>query len=162
EVVPIVAAGDPCYMTVPLIQDAEGRLDFAALAEIFAQEQMQTVLAVGPGLGRSTELCRLLPELVGKATRPLVLDADGLNAFAGQPGKLHTAGVPLILTPHPGELARLLGIDAAAVQANRTELACRFARDHRAIVVLKGHGTLVTDGQQHYANPTGNPGMATG
>src|SRR5438132_636541 len=79
EVLPIVAAGDPCYMTVPLIQDAEGRLDFAALAEIFALEQTQDVLAVGPGLGRGTELARLLPELVGKATRPLVLDADGLN-----------------------------------------------------------------------------------
>jgi ADP-dependent NAD(P)H-hydrate dehydratase len=162
EVVPIVAAGDPCYMTVPLIQDADGRLDFAALAEIFAQEQTQTVLAVGPGLGGGTEVSRLLPELVGKASRPLVLDADGLNAFARQPAKLHTPGVPLIVTPHPGEFARLCGVDVKAVQTRRDELATRFARDHRAIVVLKGHGTIVTDGRRLYRNNTGNPGMATG
>lgn len=162
EILPIVAAGNPCYMTVPLAQDADGQLDFAALAEIFAQEQTQTVLAVGPGLGRGAEVGRLLPELVGKASRPLVLDADGLNAFAGQPGKLHTAGVPLIITPHPGELARLLGIEIRAVQARRDEVATRFAREHRLIVVLKGQGTVVTDGRRLYRNTTGNPGMATG
>jgi ADP-dependent NAD(P)H-hydrate dehydratase len=162
ETLPIVAAGDPCYMTVPLIQDAEGRLDFAALAEIFAMEPTQDVLAVGPGLGHGTELSRLLPELVGKASRPLVLDADGLNAFASQPGKLHTAGAPLILTPHPGELARLLGLDTGTVQARREELAVAFARDHKAVMVLKGHHTLVTDGTRLYRNTTGNPGMATG
>ena len=162
DAVAIVAAGDPCYMTVPLIQDVEGRLDFTALAEIFAVEQTQDAIAVGPGLGRSAELARMLPELVGKATKPLVLDADGLSAFAGQPEKLHTGGVPLILTPHPGELARLLGVDTAAVQAARDVVAGRFAREHRAIVVLKGHGTVVTDGKRLYRNTTGNPGMATG
>src|SRR6516225_1339263 len=123
DVLPIVAAGDPCYMTVPLIQDVEGRLDFTALGDIFALEQTQDAMAVGPGLSRSVEIARMIPELIGKATRPIVLDADGLNAFDGQPEKLHTAGVPLILTPHPGELGRLLGTDAAAVQANRKELA---------------------------------------
>jgi NAD(P)H-hydrate epimerase len=162
DVLAIVAAGDPCYMTVPLIQDVEGRLDFTALADIFALEQTQDSLAVGPGLGRSTELSRMIPELIGKATKPIVLDADGLNAFAGQPEKLHTAGVPLIVTPHPGELGRLIGVDAAAVQANRADLAGKFARDHRIIVVLKGHGTIVTDGKRLFQNTTGNPGMATG
>jgi NAD(P)H-hydrate epimerase len=162
EILSIVAAGDPCYMTVPLAQDADGQLDFAALAEIFSQEQTQTALAVGPGLGRGAEVGRLLHELVGKATRALVLDADGLNAFAGQADMLHTAGVPLIVTPHPGELARLLGVEIRAVQARRDESATRFARDHHAVVVLKGHGTVVTDGQRLYRNTTGNPGMATG
>jgi ADP-dependent NAD(P)H-hydrate dehydratase len=162
EILPIVAMGDPCYMTVPLAQDADGQLDFAALTEIFDQEQAQTVVAVGPGLGRGSQVARLLPELVGKATRPLVLDADGLNAFAGRAGMLHTASVPLIVTPHPGELARLLGIDIRAVQAQRDERAMRFARDHGALVVLKGHATVVTDGRRLYRNTTGNPGMATG
>src|SRR5439155_12089455 len=69
---------------------------------------------------------------------------------------------PLILTPHPGELARLLGSDVRTVQARRDELAARFAREHRAIVVLKGHGTIVTDGRRLYRNTTGNPGMASG
>jgi NAD(P)H-hydrate repair Nnr-like enzyme with NAD(P)H-hydrate dehydratase domain len=101
ETLPIVAAGDPCYMTVPLIQDAGGTLDFAALAEIFALEQTQDVLAVGPGLGRGAELSRMLPELVGKATRPVVLDADGLNAFTGQTAKLRSSGAEGIR--HPGD-----------------------------------------------------------
>jgi NAD(P)H-hydrate epimerase len=162
EILPIVAGGDPCYMTVPLSQDGAGQLDFPALAEIFALEQTKTVLAVGPGLGRGSELSRLLPELVGKATRPLVLDADGINAFVGQVGKLHTSGVPLILTPHPGELARLLALDVPTVQGRREELATRCAREHRAVVVLKGHATIVTDGRRLYRNSTGNPGMATG
>jgi NAD(P)H-hydrate epimerase len=162
EVLPIVAAGDPCYMTVPLTQDAAGQLDFAALGELFALEQTQDVLAVGPGIGQSAELSRLMTELVGKATRPLVLDADGLNAFVGQTAKLHTSGAPLVLTPHPGEFARLLGIDTAAAQARREELAVDFARQHRAVLVLKGHGTLITDGKRLYRNATGNPGMATG
>jgi ADP-dependent NAD(P)H-hydrate dehydratase len=162
ETLPIVAAGNPCYMTVPLIQDADGKLDFAALAEIFSLEQAHDVLAVGPGLGRSAELARMLPELIGKATRTVVLDADGLNAFVGQTAKLHCAGAALILTPHPGELGRLLGVDAAAVQARREESALGFAREHGVILALKGHGTLVTDGRRLYRNTTGNPGMATG
>ena len=162
EIVPIVAGYEPCYMTVPLAQDCAGRLDHAALAEIFEQEQTQTVLAIGPGLGQSPALARIMPELVGKATRPLVLDADGLNAFTGQAGKLHTAGVPLIVTPHPGEFGRLVGLGTRAVLARRDELAVRFAREHRAIVVLKGHATIVTDGRRLYHNTTGNPGMATG
>jgi NAD(P)H-hydrate epimerase len=162
EILPIVAAGNPCYMTVSLTQDAAGQLDFAALAEIFALEPSQTVLAVGPGLGRGAELSRLLPEMVGKTSRPLVLDADGLNAFDRQPEKLHTSGVPLILTPHPGELGRLLGIETREVQSHREEMAVRCARAHDAVVVLKGHATLVTDGTLLYRNTTGNPGMATG
>jgi ADP-dependent NAD(P)H-hydrate dehydratase len=162
EVLPIVAAGNPCYTTVPLTQDTAGRLDFATVGELFALEQAHDVVAAGPGLGQSPELSRLMVELVGKATRPLVVDADGLNAFVGQTAKLHTAGAPLVLTPHPGEFARLLGIDTAAVQAQREDLAVTFAREHRAVLVLKGHGTLVTDGVRLYRNTTGNPGMATG
>jgi NAD(P)H-hydrate epimerase len=162
EVLPIVAAGDPCYMTVPLTQDADGRLDFASLAEIFAQEESQSVMAIGPGLGRGPELARFLPELVGKTARPIVLDADGLNAFTGQAAMLHTAGMPLIVTPHPGEFARLIGTDTRSVQARREELAVRFAQEHRLVVVLKGHGTIVTDGRRIYRNATGNPGMSTG
>jgi NAD(P)H-hydrate epimerase len=162
EVLPIVAAGDPCYLTVPLAQDAEGRLDAAALAELSTLEPAQTVLAIGPGLGRGPGVSSLLPELLAKVTRPVVLDADGLNAFASQPAKLRTAGAPLIVTPHPGEMGRLLGQGAAQVQVRRPELAVRFAREHKAVVVLKGHGTLVTDGRRLYRNTTGNPGMATG
>jgi NAD(P)H-hydrate epimerase len=92
----------------------------------------------------------------------MVLDADGLNAFAGQAEKLRGAAKPLILTPHPGEFARLVRLDIATVQSQRQELAARFAREHGVILVLKGHGTIVTDGKRVYENSTGNPGLATG
>jgi NAD(P)H-hydrate epimerase len=101
--------------------------------------------------------------LVTKCKTPLVLDADGLNAFEGQAGELTGKGRTLVITPHPGEMARLLGSTVAAVQADRIDVARTFAREHELIVVLKGHRTLVAlpDGTV-WVNTTGNPGMATG
>src|SRR5262249_1322906 len=87
---------------------------------------------------------------------------DGLNVLRQQTDCLRGRAAPSILTPHPGEFARLLGSDIATVQARREELAIRFAADHGVILVLKGHGTVVTDGRRCYVNTTGNPGMATG
>ena len=89
-------------------------------------------------------------------------DADGLSALQQHTDRLRGRPTPSILTPHPGEFARLLGCDAAAVQARRQQLAVRFAADHGVVLVLKGQGTVVTDGRRCYVNPTGNPGMATG
>jgi len=91
-----------------------------------------------------------------------VIDADSLNAFAGQADKLQSTAGPRIITPHPGEFARLLQTDVKTVQARRRELAVEFALKHNLIVVLKGQGTIVTDGRGVYVNTTGNPGMATG
>lgn len=93
----------------------------------------------------------------------MVLDADGLNAFEGQASQLTGKGRSLVITPHPGEMARLLGSSAAAVQRDRLNLARSFAREHDLIVVLKGHRTMIAmpDGEV-WVNPTGNPGMATG
>jgi NAD(P)H-hydrate epimerase len=93
---------------------------------------------------------------------PMVLDADGINALAGQTDSLKDHAAPIILTPHPGEFARLLGCDVPTVQARRQELAAQFAQKYEVVVVLKGHATVVTDGRRIYQNPTGNPGMATG
>jgi ADP-dependent NAD(P)H-hydrate dehydratase len=92
----------------------------------------------------------------------MVLDADGLNAMEGQAERLQGRPAPLILTPHPGEFARLSGRDVATVQADRVDVARRFAFDHQLILVLKGNGSIVTDGRRVYVNDTGNPGMATG
>jgi NAD(P)H-hydrate epimerase len=94
---------------------------------------------------------------------PIVLDADGLNAFEGHAEKLRGRNRGLVLTPHPGEMARLLGSSVRDVQANRIEVARKFAREHEVIVVLKGHRTLVAlpDGAV-WVNTNGNPGMATG
>jgi NAD(P)H-hydrate epimerase len=93
----------------------------------------------------------------------MVLDADALNAFEGMAGELKGRGRTLVITPHPGEMARLMGATIAGIQADRPEVARRFAREHELIVVLKGHRTLIAspDGEG-WVNPTGNPGMATG
>jgi NAD(P)H-hydrate epimerase len=90
------------------------------------------------------------------------LDADALNVLAGQTGVLRGRSVPPVLTPHPGEFARLLGRKVSGDPAERRELAQRFAAEHDIVLLLKGHGTVVTDGRRVYVNTTGNPGMATG
>jgi len=164
-ILPIVAAGNPCYMTAPLPEDEAGRLSDGGAAELLALAGASDVVAAGPGLSRADGISRLVTTLVERGEGPLVLDADGLNALAGHTEVLRrraAAGRAAVLTPHPGEFARLAGTDIPTVQANRREMAVRFAADNGAVLLLKGHGTLVTDGRRLYQNPTGNPGMATG
>ncbi len=163
EIQPIVASGNPCCMTIALPHDDQGRLSPDALPALVALAQANDVVAVGPGLGQSPGLTSLLTDFVGHCAIPLVLDADGLNAFAPAQGtQLLSRRGPTVITPHPGEFARLLHIDVPTVQANRQELALRFAADVHVIVVLKGHETIVTDGHRVYRNTTGNAGMASG
>jgi ADP-dependent NAD(P)H-hydrate dehydratase len=161
DILPIVAASNPCYMTAPLPQDANGRLA-ASADELLELAQDSDAVAAGPGLGRSPALVTTLAGFVRRLVAPLVLDADGLNAFADDTKALGRHGGPLVITPHPGEFARLLKTDTKAVQDKRTELAAGFAAEHKLVVVLKGHGTVVTDGRRVFVNPTSNPGMATG
>ena len=158
----ILASMAPEYLTLGLAETTDGALDAAA-----TDESLQTpadVLAVGPGLGTAPETIQLVRDLVARRTCPLVLDADGLNAFIDDPGALQGSDGPdLVITPHPGEMARLVGATSTEVQANRVEVAGTFATTHEVIVVLKGHRTLVaTPDGRVYVNPTGNPGMATG
>jgi ADP-dependent NAD(P)H-hydrate dehydratase len=166
EIQPLVAVANPCYLTAGLGQDAGGQFAESAEAEVLALAQTNDVVAAGPGLGRGAGVTALVLALLDKTATPLVLDADGLNALQNQTERLarRSGGVgrPLIMTPHPGEFARLIGSDIAAVQGNRQELAVRFAAEHHVVLVLKGHETVVTDGRQLYENTTGNPGMATG
>jgi len=121
---------------------------------------------LGPGLSQHGEVLEFVRLALPQSKKPLVLDADGLNAFAGNLAGLgkaqKTRGAGLVLTPHAGEMARLLGRSAQAVQQNRNAAACEAARLSHTVVVLKGAGTLVTDGERLYQNKTGNPGMATG
>jgi NAD(P)H-hydrate epimerase len=162
SILPIVAAANPCYLSAPLSEDEQGRLADGAEAELVALAQVADVLALGPGLGRSPALTRLVSELLAQAALPVVLDADGLNALQHDTARLKDRAAPTILTPHPGEFARLLASNVLTVQARRRELAVRFALEHGVVVVLKGHGTIVTDGRRVYVSTTGNPGMATG
>jgi len=120
-------------------------------------------IVIGPGLGRHIETQELVRTCVERYRGPLILDADALNAFQGATERLTGFGRSVILTPHPGEMARLLGKTAEEIQKNRLGLARSFASEHHVIVVLKGHRTLTVhpDGTA-WVNPTGNPGMATG
>ena len=121
------------------------------------------VAAVGPGVGTSEETREVVRDLVVNSPVPVVLDADGLNAFAGDAGALRAVGPPCVLTPHPGEAGRLLGRSTADVQRDRMGAARALAECSGAIVVLKGYRSLVCDPRARVAiTPTGNPGMATG
>jgi NAD(P)H-hydrate epimerase len=151
-------------MTYPLPNDDDGRIDFAkARPAIEMLLESATVVAVGPGLGQSDSIRALVQFLVESTDKPLVIDADGLNVLAGHTEILASLTRPVILTPHPGEFARLAGIQVAEVQADREAHAVKLARlAEPLVVVLKGADTVVTDGGRIYVNTTGNPGMATG
>jgi len=159
---PIVAAMAPEYMTEPLEETPAGTVDFAALERVLELEA--DVIAVGPGLGHAPGTVAFVHGLVERAGVPLVLDADALNAFAEDPDRIMGRdGADVIITPHPGEMARLVGITADQVQADRVESARGFAETHRVHVVLKGHRTVIaTPEGKAFVNLTGNPGMATG
>jgi NAD(P)H-hydrate epimerase len=165
EVQPTVASFEPSYMTWPLPEDTEGCVDFPAAArDIERWLESADVVAMGPGLGRGKSLPALVAWLLRSLERPIVLDADGLNALEGDCGPIKSRSAPLVITPHPGELARLTGMTTAEVQSARLESACKLldAYGSDLVVVLKGHETIVTDGRRVYVNQSGNPGMATG
>src|SRR5262249_12639837 len=142
EILPIVAAGSPCCMTIPLPQDDDGILAAEASEALLPLARAHTVTAFGHGLGRSQAIGALLAALLTQTQTPLVLDADGLNALPPHLGLLRFRAAPLILTPHPGEFGRLVNLDTAAVQARRQELAVNFAQEHGVVLVLKGHGSI--------------------
>jgi len=164
EVQPTVASFEPSYMTYPLPCDADGLIQFQP-AEPILKRIIATadVVAVGPGLGQSADIRQLVQFLITETDKPLVIDADGLNALSGRLDLLSRVSRAVILTPHPGEFARLTQVTTDQVQADRAEQAAALARLARdLVVVLKGSGTVVTDGIRCYVNTTGNPGMATG
>ena len=159
---PIVASMTPEYMTEPLDETPAGTADFNAVERLL--DMKADVIAVGPGLGQSPGTTAFVQALVERAGVPLVLDADALNAFAGDPDRLvGRDGVDVVITPHPGEMARLLNMSIEAVQRDRLMYARDFAAAHRLHVVLKGYRTVIAgpDGRT-FVNLTGNAGMATG
>ena len=160
--VPILAAMGAEYMTLPLEETPEGTVDYAAVDRVL--EFPADVIAIGPGLGTGPSTAAFVQAIVERAGVPLVLDADALNAFAGEPERLVARdGVEMIVTPHPGEMARLLNKAVDAVQHDRLEVAREFAAKHRVHVVLKGHRTIIAGPEDRaFINLTGNPGMATG
>jgi ADP-dependent NAD(P)H-hydrate dehydratase / NAD(P)H-hydrate epimerase len=150
-------------MTEPLAETDAGTIAADAYDRIGELAKGKSVLAIGPGISRDPETAELARSLVARQQLPIVLDADGLNAFEGRTAELNGKGRTLVITPHPGEMARLAGCTIPEVQKDRLGVARKFAREHEVIVVLKGHRTLVVqpDGEA-WVNTTGNPGMATG
>jgi NAD(P)H-hydrate epimerase len=150
-------------MTEALAETEAGSIAAAAAGQLDELIEKKTVVAIGPGISRNPETAEQVRRLVAECKIPLVVDADGLNAFEGRTKELDGTGRSLVITPHPGEMARLVGCSIADVQADRLGVSRKFAREHQVIVVLKGHRTLVVrpDGEA-WVNTTGNPGMSTG
>jgi NAD(P)H-hydrate epimerase len=168
SVQPIVAASEPCLMTVALPEDCDGRLLLDGAVKAF-DANWADVLAMGPGLGASAQVGDLVAHLLATFDKPTVVDADGLNNIAGRGEAVWKAraGRPTVITPHPGEMARLrsgLRLPTFDEQGNegRLKAAHEYACRARVTVVLKGHRTVVCTPAEAYVNTTGNPGMATG
>jgi|HubBroStandDraft_6_1064221.scaffolds.fasta_scaffold111481_2 ADP-dependent NAD(P)H-hydrate dehydratase len=168
SILPIVASVEPSYLTLPLAEDEGGRISHDAWSALEVEIAKQTSFAIGPGLGQSAGLAALVGRLFSSVQCPAVFDADALNLLASARGALSARKrqegdlTPRVLTPHPGEFARLAQTETATVQKNRESLAMEFAAEHRLVLVLKGHKTVITDGRRVAINPTGNSGMATG
>jgi NAD(P)H-hydrate epimerase len=166
SVLPTVAGFAPELMTEPLEETEAGTISLRALeyGRLEALLKGKSAVALGPGISRNPETAEFVRTVVRRCTEsPLILDADGLNAFEGHAEKLDGGDrQPLVLTPHPGEMARLTELSAAKVQEDRVGIARRFAQEHRLTVVLKGQRTVIAtaDGAV-WVNTTGNPGMAT-
>ena len=156
-VYPIVASKLTAPMVFPL-PDAEGKLSVDALPEILHRLSGMDACLVGPGLGMSSQTEALVTETVRHAVCPLVLDADGINCIAGHIDVLREAACPVVFTPHEGEFRRL----TQEPESDRLSGAVRLAKQTGAVILRKGHTTLITDGKKSYVNRTGNPGMAAG
>ncbi len=149
-------------MTLPLKETAEETLAFSAFAQIEKMFDQFDVLAIGPGLSRHLGTQRFVRNVITTSPKPLVIDADALNALAGHLDILRKTGTLKILTPHPGEMSRLLDISRDYIERNRSKVATAFARKYSCVLLLKGHRTVVAAaGKKVYVNETGNAGMAT-
>jgi len=150
-------------MTMPLPETVDGFLSSQAAGVINDLSAGKDVLAIGPGLGTNDETVKVVVEVLREAEVPCVIDADGINAVARSGFRLREMQANAVITPHPGEMARLMGCSTAEVQADRPGNARRVAGESGAVVVLKGAGTVVAvPGGKAYINSTGNPGMASG
>ncbi|NQU75941.1 MAG: NAD(P)H-hydrate dehydratase, partial [Planctomycetes bacterium] len=166
------AALCPCATSAPLSCTAAGELSPLAVGEVMRLVRSADVLTVGPALGVGVAQRMVVQAVLEQPEKPVVLDADGLNNLTAIDDWPTLVRCPLVLTPHPGEMARLIGRPAGQIQADRERVAAETIGDWinrrgkgqsaTLVLVLKGAGTIVTDGRQMYVNDTGNPGMATG
>ncbi|MCK4465848.1 MAG: NAD(P)H-hydrate dehydratase, partial [Bacteroidales bacterium] len=150
-------------MTKPLAETTDGSLSKKAKKEILDFSSRVDVVAIGPGVSRNTETSSLIRELIESLEKPVVIDADGINALAGHVSMLKNRRYPTIITPHPGEMAGLIKRDVSEVTSDRIGIAEKFAVTHKTITLLKGARTIIADEKGNvYINPTGNPALAIG
>ena len=149
-------------MGVGLAEDNEGFFRKDAVDGVLELLANRDLMVLGPGMGMDGESVSFVQELLPQVDVPVVVDADGLNCIAENIEILEKVDVPLVMTPHPGEMARLMKCSTGEVQENREEIAREFAVKHNTILILKGYRSILADpGGQIWINPTGNPGMAT-
>ncbi len=162
SILPIVAAIEPCYTTIPLAEDSTGKISGKAVDTVLKAAEENDIIAFGPGVGVSSGVKTVLENLLRLEGIRLVIDADGLNNLAGLKNWPDITKANLILTPHPGEMKRLWdGLLRKPMPQDRESIAVEFAKAVKAVIVLKGHGTVVAGIEKIYVNTTGNPGMAT-
>ncbi len=164
-----VAGQVPEAMTLGLPETGSGSLRPEAVSRIRGAHLLRSfsVLALGPGLSTHPETARAVVGVLGSLAIPAVIDADALNILSAQPRAdvrtlLERRGAPWVFTPHPGELARLLAVETAAILSDRKASARSLVKELGGVCLLKGHRTVVTDGKSLWVNPTGNPGLAKG
>jgi len=163
NLVPIIQAQVAEAMCVPSVESIEGTLGIGSEEELLKAMGTMSACVIGPGLSTHYETVQAVRNLIQRLTIPAVIDADGLNALAGFTHILKKVKVPVVLTPHPGEMGRLLGISSDDIQKDRIAIASEFARKYNVTVVLKGAATVVaTPHGWVFINSTGNPGMASG
>lgn len=162
SILPIVAAIEPCYTTIPLVEDSSEKISAEAVDTVLKAVEENDVVAFGPGVGVSGGVKTVLENLLRLEGIRLVIDADGLNNLAALPNWPDICKANIILTPHPGEMKKLwAGLVRKPMPNGRETIAVEFAKASKAVIVFKGHGTVVVDTEKGYVNTTGNPGMAT-
>jgi ADP-dependent NAD(P)H-hydrate dehydratase len=163
SVLPIVASIEPSFTTIPLPEGNDGKISADAISTILNFIPDNDCLAFGPGVGVTGEVRSVLEKLLAQEGLRLVIDADGLNNLSKINDWPQFTKANCLLTPHPGEMKRLwTGLIRTPLLADRKTIAIEMANRTKTVVVLKGAGTVVTDGLKVYVNKTGNPGMATG
>lgn len=160
---PTVAGFAPELMTVGLEENKNGAFSILAIDQTRTLLADKRVAVVGPGISRDPEASQFVRSFSDRCEVPIVMDADGLNAYERHTEYLRGGRAPLVITPHPGEMSRLSGLTAQQINADRIGLARKFGKEHNCWIVLKGHKTVIaTPAGKVWINPTGNPGMATG
>lgn len=156
-----VAGYSPCYMTKPLADSADGRLDASAWQQLSTELDRYACVGIGPGLGRSKSIEEFVSNFYQHCAFPMVVDADGLHALAATKQVASQVNHDRIFTPHPGEFQTLTGVSSSD-RLGQIACATQWAKEYGIIIVLKGNRTLVTDGRTSYYNESGNAAMATG